>query len=274
MTAMRLLKTSLALFAWLIFQPPAGMCQLAAPTFAIALRVLMVESQYGRGTIFSIDVDQREYWITAKHNLTGVKRGPPYGSIEDKSVSLRLLNAAAKTNELQWLPVNFSIIDPGREDIDVVILAPPEPLLDNPVPTMTADSTGAMLGGDCEFLGFAYGGGWRAPMYDGKTLWLPFVKHCTISASDKDKGIWVLDGINTEGFSGGPVIFGTGVEQKILGVISGYHPEPAEVIYSIPAPTSPKASVEVNSGFIIAFDISAATDAIRKNPVGPLRKVQ
>lgn len=206
---------------------------MAAPTFGIALRVLMVESNYGRGTTFSIDVDQREYWITAKHILTGVKRGPPYGSIKDKSVSLRILDADATTNQLRWNPVNFSVIDPGDENIDIVVLAAPKPLLDNPLPSMLADSAGAVFGGDCEFLGFPYGGGWRAETSFGNPLWMPYVKHCTISGNanadpTNNKRIWVLDGINNGGFSGGPVIFGTGAQQKILGVISGYYTEPAK----------------------------------------------
>src|ERR1700730_18634128 len=44
---------------------------------------------------------------------------------------------------------------------------------------------------------------------DEKSWWFPFVKHCTISATDKKHRSWVLDGINNAGFSGGPVIFGT-----------------------------------------------------------------
>jgi hypothetical protein len=232
----------------------------------------MVESKHGRGSIFSIDVDQREYWITARHILTGARR-PPYGAITEKEVSLRILNTDATTsNELQWVQVNFSVIDPGREDIDVVALAAPNPILNDPLPTMIADSGGASFGGDCAFLGFAYGGGWRAETADGEKTWMPFVKHCTISANDKGKRMWVLDGINNEGFSGGPVIFGTGVQQKILGVISGYHTEPAEVIYSITVPPPPRASVELNSGFIIAYDVVHAINAIRKNPIGPVRK--
>ena len=49
---------------------------VAQPTNNLLTRVLMVESGFGRGTIFSLDVDQREYWITAKHMFTGVKTGP------------------------------------------------------------------------------------------------------------------------------------------------------------------------------------------------------
>ena len=39
-----------------------------------------------------------------------------------------------------------------------------------------------MLGGDCSFLGFPYGGGWLANMPDGHKYWMPYVKHCTVSS--------------------------------------------------------------------------------------------
>jgi hypothetical protein len=273
-----------ALVTWLgFFLLPATsiLAQTATPTTNVLTRVLMVESQYGRGSIFSLDVDKREYWITAKHIITGAAH-PPYGSVQMKSVSLRILDPGSPGEK--WLPVVFSVIDAGN-DIDIVVLAAPKPLLDSPIASVVADSTGAFLGGDCEFLGFPYGGGWRAKFDNGKSYWMPFVKHCTVSAiTNEDTRIWVLDGINNAGFSGGPVIFRTGPDQRIMAVVSGYHLEPTEVISTAasksvsngvqthePAPRS-KGTVNLNSGFIISYDISYAIDAIHKNPIGPLRE--
>src|SRR5271165_6238225 len=212
-------KKYTVLLALLIMRTSLALAQPAPPTNNVLTRILMVESQHGRASIFSIDVDNREYWITAKHVLTGSEH-PPYGSIRAKSVSLQLLNPGGEGE--QWIPVTFSVIDPGQ-DIDIVVLAPPQPLLANPLPSVPADSTGLLLGGDCEYLGFPYGGGWRA-RYDNGSFWMPFVKHCTVSAlGQEDKPILVLDGINNAGFSGGPVIVNTGTNQRIVGVVSGYH---------------------------------------------------
>ena len=72
------------LLAFLAFSASITLAQPAPPTGNILGRVLMVESRYFRGTTFSLDVDGREYWITAKHILTGAKH-PPYGSIKSKS---------------------------------------------------------------------------------------------------------------------------------------------------------------------------------------------
>jgi hypothetical protein len=104
---------------------------VAQPTNNVLQRVLMVESQFGRGSVFSLDVDQREYWINAKHILNGAQH-PPYGSVESKSVQLRILNPGVQGE--QWLTINFSVLDPG-EDIDIVVLAPPKTLLTDPLPS-------------------------------------------------------------------------------------------------------------------------------------------
>jgi hypothetical protein len=262
---------------------------VAQPTAGLFTRVLMVESPSGRGTIFSLDVDQREYWITAKHVLNGAQH-PPYGSIKTKSERLRILNPSLQGE--QWLTVNFSVLDPG-EDIDIVVLAPPYLLLDHPLASVTPSSDDVLLGGNCEFLGFPYGGGWRITAANGATTWMPYVKHCFVSGlASQGHKVWILDGINNSGFSGGPVAYLTGPQQRIFGVVSGYLTEPTDVITSplqklAPPKRAPppqrkgpqvkvrtdgaKQTVNVNSGFIIAFDIHFAIDAIHKNPIGPLR---
>jgi hypothetical protein len=83
----------------------------------------------------------------------------------------------------------------------------------------------------------------------------------------------IPDGINNAGFSDGPVIVGTGDALKIVAVISGYHLEPTEVIRgnAKDAKAENADRVNLNSGFILAYDISYAVDLIKKNPVGPLR---
>ncbi len=234
----------------------------------------MVESNYGRGTIFSIDVDGREYWITAKHIVTGAKR-PPYGTVASPTVSLKILDP--NSDQENWVPLTFSVIDPGK-DIDIVALAPSYAILQNPLPSASVSVIGLMLGGDCEFLGFPFGGGWRASLPGGQGYWMPYVKHCAVSAIPATGGVFVLDGINNPGFSGGPVLYHTGPSQQIVAVISGYISEPAEVIPSATPLVKKKSvapsgnvKVNVNSGFIIAYSITPVIDAIHKNPIGPLR---
>jgi hypothetical protein len=273
-------------FLLLFFIVPSSItAQSAMPTGTVLGRMLMIESDLNpkkvRGSTFSIDVDNREYWITAKHIITGAEKAP-FGPIKSTSVTLQVESPAGPTQ--QWLPITFSVIDTSDDNVDIVVLAKPQtPLMDSP-PNVTPDSTGAIFGGDCEFLGFPYGGGWLGYFSEqGKSYWLPYIKHCVVSALQREPiTIWILDGINNDGFSGGPVIFGTGSTQKIMAVISGYHLEPSAVIpipkdsdngsKTPPEPQPPPTEmVNVNSGFIIAYDIKYALDAIRKNPIGPLR---
>jgi hypothetical protein len=114
----------------------------------------------GRATTFSIDVDNREYWITAKHVFTGVKTGPA-GVFTTKRVQANILSQTGNGDEghdQHWMPMAFTVIDPGK-DIDILVLVPDQLLLVG----MSRDfnlktgSEGVSLGGDCEFLGFPYG---------------------------------------------------------------------------------------------------------------------
>jgi hypothetical protein len=246
----------------------------AQPTSNVLARTLRVQSQYGTGTMFSIEVDGREYWVTATHILTGAK-GKPYGRVAEKTVELKILNPGGSGR--QWLPVTFAVLQPA-EDVDVAALAATKPLFRNETTTTSppATSDGLVLGGPCEFLGFALDGGWRLKMPEG-SFWVPFVKHCTVSAFDIDSHMFILDGINNPGFSGGPVIIGTGLDVKFAAVISGYYLEPTEVIRGRPATlahNAPRDIVNVNSGFIIAYDIVHAVQAIKKNPIGPVHQTK
>ena len=168
------------------------------------------------------------------------------------------------------------------------------------------------IGGDCEFFGYPYGGGWKAntPAYftdkqskspapgNGIKLppapslwfWSPFVKRCTLSGSIAQNGItvFILDGINNLGFSGGPVVTRSGASPLVFAVVSSFHAEPLEVLpapetgqaYVSPLPPPPalpgqksasgkRQVVEANSGLILAYDITPAIKAIRANPIGP-----
>jgi hypothetical protein len=224
----------------------------------------------------------------------------------------------------KWETIKFTTIDPGK-DIDILVLAPDRSLTkflpaDSMKPasdTDPADENALVpIGGDCEFLGYPYGGGWKAntpayvtdkgaqPSVPNKAtklppptavwFWSPFVKRCTLSASMLQNGItiFVLDGINNLGFSGGPVVTGKGSSLDVFAVVSGYHAEPLEVLpapehgqgYVSPLPPAPplpgqksdpakRQIVQANSGLILAYDITPAIKAIRSNPIGPMLEI-
>ena len=128
---MRRATAFLAMLGSLTVHCSVALSQAATPTNNIVFRITMIKSQCFEGTTFSLDVDNREYWSTAKHILTCAKH-PPYGTV-GKSASLQLLKPGAPG--LEWVSENFSVIDPGST-VDIVILAATEPLLDKPLPSV------------------------------------------------------------------------------------------------------------------------------------------
>jgi hypothetical protein len=238
------------------------------PSVALLSRVYLIEYKNERGTVFSIDIDDREYWVTARHILTGAK-GKPYGTVSEKNIQAKLLNPGGDGE--QWISEKFGVLQP-ESDVDVVVLVPHAPILKDPPVSPPATSSSVFFGESCEFLGFAYGGGWKLRL-PNRTVWLPYIKHCIISGADMDSKLWILDGINNAGFSGGPVIAGTGTDLKIVAIISGYHSEPTAVMRgnSSTATSASQETVNINSGFILAYDISHAEELIKSNPIGPKR---
>lgn len=207
---------------------PTLMAQSATVTSNVLLRTSMVRSDKDAGTIFSIDVEEREYWITAKHILTGAKH-PPHGTVDAKTATLKILSQVGDSEN--WIPETFNVIDPGK-DVDIVVLAPPKALLDEKsIQSAKVGSANVTFGGECEFVGYPFGSAWTAKFEKGEMIHMPFIKRCTVSGQiTSPQIIWVLDGINNEGFSGGPVVFQTGPSQQIIAVVSGFRTEPIEVV--------------------------------------------
>ena len=253
--------------------------QSAQPTNDILFRTLMIKSKTEAGTMFSVEVDDREYWLTAKHILTGRKTWPA-GEWTEKTASLDVLDP--KGPAISWNPSDFSVIDPGK-DIDIVVLVPKNKIKNVVEIRSLKISSGSFgMGQECSFLGFPFANTWTATFSDSTQIKMPFIKHCYISGIIQQPAtILVLDGINNFGFSGGPVLFHTGPEQVVLAVISGVQNEQGEV-HSIEVPNTPttgqapntnptkkkKDVVDLNTGIIFAFGASVAVDAIKKNPIG------
>ena len=85
---------------------------------------------------------------------------------------------------------------------------------------------------------------------------LPFVKRATVSGIyhyDDGTRFLLLDAINNQGFSGGPVFYckvGT-QDWRVGAVVSGYF-----------STTTGSGDVPTNTGILIAYDIAYAVDSI------------
>jgi hypothetical protein len=203
------------------------------------------------GSSFTIDVDNRQYLISAKHFLVGLKASDHIEIFHDS----------------QWKRLEVKRIDLKNPKIDILVLAPAVQL--SPPLELQASAGHICLSQDVFFLGFPFGMGAEAKALNNYYP-LPFVKKGIVSAiifDDKEGGILYIDGYNNPGFSGGPIVFFDLNEHKlkVAAVVSGYRNQLVD-IYDKNKATALKAIT--NSGLLIGYNINPAVDAIKNNPIG------
>jgi hypothetical protein len=230
-------------------------------------RVVRVHSPVNSGTGFTVEDEQhRQFLVTAEHLLP--QRDPVELVIEGRSLTT--------TRVLNRLPVH--------PEADIAVLLVDPPVTGRPPCPPTSD--GLLLGQQCYFLGFPHGLGMKLAPAERIAL----VKRGIVSSimQDADDGLtlFLLDGFNNPGFSGGPVIAqrvsapfaGLAVRRadanrhsrddspshanRIVGVVTGFWPE------EIAQPEG--WSVVANSGIVTATDVTHVLDAIEGKPLtGP-----
>lgn len=220
----------------------------------ILQRTFQIRSGKSLGTCFTIEIDGRQYIVTAKHVVA---------SITDRTEILQ-------DGTYKEIPIN--VIGHGNGDIDISVLTTSFQI--SHAHPLSASSEGIILAQDVYFLGFPYG--LANSLENIQTLNrgfpVPLVKKGIVSAfyDENDTTKFLLDAHNNPGFSGGPVVFShpedsyTG-KLKVAAVISGYHSK-SEPVYQNNMPTP--LTYEYNTGIVIATGISHAVDLIMNNPVG------
>lgn len=212
-------------------------------------RVFLIKYQDSIGSSFTIDIDNKQYLITAKHVVGGIKT-------VDKIEILR---------NNKWAEFNVKTISCRNPDVDIIVLVLPSQISPSFKLEPTLDDI--ILSQDVFFLGFPF------QIYSSTMIVLnnfypfPFIKKGILSAIDlRDKAskILYIDGNNNPGFSGGPIIFydSDNKKWKVAGVVSGYKIQLNEVIKT-------ELLAKANSGILIGYAIDSAVEAIRENPIGP-----
>jgi len=228
----------------------------AQVTSNVLHRVFLIKYKRNTGTAFTVDVDNRQYLVTAKHVVPGIG--------ERDKISI--------FHEKQWKPLAVKSIHVEPPEVDIIVLIPPMQL--SPSLQMEPTIGNLVIAQQVYFLGFPY------KMYTdaGDLMYgfpLPFVKGGILSALDvrKDKGysIVYVDGLNNPGFSGGPVVFRDlkTKQMKVAGVISSYKNHP-DIVVNRNLNTGLTALS--NSGILIAYGISPAVEAIKARPEGAVVK--
>jgi hypothetical protein len=226
-------------------------------TSNVYYRVFFLKYGTGIGTCFSIDVDNKQYLITARHVIDGIKDGD----------NVQILH------ENQWKEKETTLIGIGEGLIDIAVFSIKHQI--SPALVLEPTMEDLTFGQDVYFLGFPHG--WYNVL--NKELFrdypVPFIKKGIVSSMSMVEGVGFLfvDGHNNPGFSGGPVVFKPSGKRdfRVAAVISGYRWAPENVHIG---DQSLEYFIKSNTGIIQAFDIRHATDLIAVNPKGFLLPVQ
>lgn len=252
-------------------------------TSNVLRRTLLIQASEG-GTAFTIEVDGRQYLITAKH------------------VVGKLPNEAESTIQVRkkngWAPLKVTVFK-CDDPVDIAVLVPPAQITVNFA--LEPTSNGMMAGQDAYFVGFPYG---SFATYATQPDVFGFVKRATVARFDRlpdaHTQMILLDGYNNPGFSGSPVVYRdlsqSGIVFKVAGVLVSYlydaspvvnkkqeihedeitaeDRERSDVVRTITdgrlyRVEDTKQLVKLNSGIATAWDIGSAVDLIRKHPIGP-----
>ncbi len=215
-------------------------------------RVFCLEFGGKYGTCFTIDLDEKQYLITARHLVENIQ--------EKDTINI--------FHENEWKNVSTVLVGHCSGNVDISVLSTPEHT--SPSMNMEPSSEGIVYGQDVYFLGFPYLDGQEISISKmNRNYPMPFVKKAIVSnmiSRTPMKGgyIFYLDGHNNKGFSGGPVVFKKPgkKEYKVAAVISSYrHTE--EPVFQVKDKAEADFMYKSNTGIILSCDIEHAIKVIR-----------
>ena len=220
--------------------------------------VIIVENEaeiLSGGTMFVIDVDSRQYLITARHIARYISSNTQVQVWRDG----------------RWNDIPIRIIGHGTGDIDISVLDSSLNMI--PLEYRFTLPTGLgqiALGQEMMFLGFPIG-------YDLSTTHLlptsypiPLVKYARLSAMGLSGYPMWFDGHSNQGFSGAPICFvrdgDSDSEVRVAGVVTAYKP----VNLPVYTPDGYETGLyhQENMGLGLAWDIQHCLDIIDQNPIG------
>lgn len=215
----------------------------------ILTRVFQIKIGAATATAFSIEVEDRQYLITARH----------------------VVDASAPNTQLQvyrdasWQDIPYVRLEVEPPRVDIAVLALFSQISDTLPIELGFENT--FLSEEVFFCGYPFG-----LSIEGKALNsgypLPFVKRGIVAAFEFNgpDRCFFIDAINNPGFSGGPVVRSNSPNKPcIIGVVSGYRATQEPVLHN-GVPTA--MVVGMNTGLMVAYPLTAALEAIYRNPVG------
>ncbi len=214
----------------------------------ILCRTFRIHFRNHNGTAFTIEKDDIQYIITAKHIFDSVKHGD--------------IICVGVLIEKKYCPITVEIKFSRNESVDCAVLLtkPYHEISERYSNENTIE--GLSIGQDVYFLGFPYNYDNLLLGFPDSTTPVPFVKKACLSGLSQDIGQLFLDGINNPGFSGGPVCFKDSKTEKykIAGLINSYR------FFKNPVYAADESAtdfyVQENTGIIYACSIMEALSII------------
>lgn len=209
-------------------------------------RVLLIRFGDNFGSAFTIELDQRQYLISARHIFC------KQNDLEQLLIQPKDKLAVYKGG---WKNLEVETIECASPLIDVIAFSLPKNRNITPDYEIVPSMGEIIFTQDVYFLGFPYG--LRTDMPELNNGYpLPFVKKGIASAMGTDK-IYV-DGHVNKGFSGGPVVFQNVNDRKfhIGAIVSGY-------LHDQKDDKKTTDLFKENSGIFEAFSINTIVKAIQ-----------
>lgn len=208
-----------------------------------------------QGTCFTVDHDNQQYIVTAKHLAAPMREGTP--------ATIQIMH------EQDWKDCTVNLVGHCEGNIDISVLAAEMQL--SPAHPLPLTSANMILGQDVYLLGFPQGLGTEVGELN-QGFPIPIVKRAILSTMERSIGIYLLDGYVTRGFSGGPVAFRSFVEPdtmcSVCAVIGSYKYDIVPVYENELLQRETGNVVKHNAGLAVGYDIRYAVDAIGQNPIG------
>lgn len=218
----------------------------------ILQRVFLVKYNNSVGTLFTIEVENRQYLISAKHVFPQISANDTIEVFQEKD----------------WRKIKVTVVGETQKDVDIIVFA--TDLQISPTHELVVTNHNLYLSQEVFFLGFPFTISTDADQVNNYFP-IPFVKKGIISAfidyKDGGRKILLIDGINNSGFSGGPIVTYDlkTKKMKAVAVISGFRTQEDPVKLGKDA-TALQAIT--NSGILIGYSIQHAINVINSNRIG------
>ena len=220
-------------------------------TSNVTNRTFLLRWRDSNGTGFTLDLESKQYLITARHVVSGIRSGDTIDIFHDG----------------RWKKLPVDLVGIGKDEVDVAVLAFSIQLSPwYPLPA----SEEIRLGESVCFVGYPFG--WNGGGEEiNRKIPIPLVKAGVVSAMqfDGSPSIMILDAQGNPGFSGGPVLFVPPGEDEVKLHVTGVVSSGRRLSQPVTDPENTLIGhVGEDLGFVFVISIECVLNLIGANSVG------